>query len=119
MSICARIVAEHAGDIDDPQNDRWKIVFVGVIESTNALRAQECFGYAAEVSENGQVEKWPFLLMPPKTDRSGMLDFGPNCDYEHEEVNIFERAIEVGSLFTRGDPADASTYRIVAITPQV
>lgn len=117
METCVRVLAEHAGDKDDPQDTRWKMVFVCVLEGT-VLKAQECFGYTTEIDEHGHVDKWPFRMLPPTGERGGQLDFGPGGKEDrHVKINLFERNIEVGSLFTGGIDEEASTYRIVGITP--
>jgi hypothetical protein len=116
MAECVRLVAEHAGDVGDPQDTRWKLVFDGILQGRQ-LVSQLCFGYSIDVDDNDQVDKWPFLLEPNKKGNSARLDFGPEGDPRFEAINIFQKEIEIGALFTRGADDDTATYRITEIKP--
>lgn len=98
----------------DPQDKRWKIIFDGITQESQ-LKSQLCFGYTIEIDDNDHEQKWPFLLEPLSGGRSARLNFGPLCEPQFEEINIFQRPISIGSLFTRGTGNDAATYRITRI----
>jgi hypothetical protein len=110
MRTAVRITSEHAGDPADPQDPRWKLVFIGIVESERLVN-QFCYGFSIEVE--GEVkQQWPLVLEPPTTDHRGFLYFGPGADPQRESINIFERDIIVGELFTRDND---STYRITKV----
>ena len=113
MAKYVRVVAEHAGDKLDPQDARWKIVFDG-IEVDGKLKPHLYFGFTSEVDDDdGAVKRWPFLLEPATENRGAVINFGP--EQECEAVNIFDRKLALGELFTRGSKDDQSTYRIIKI----
>lgn len=115
MQRYVRMVAEHAGDRSDPPDPRWKIVLDG-IDTGDKLKPQVCFGYASEVGDDGvSVKKWPFLLEPPKSNRSARINFGPLAEPQYEAVNIFDREFRIDNFFSRGSGDDVSTYRITKI----
>ena len=116
MMSCVRIAAEHSGDSGDPQDKRWKLVFDAVMQG-DKLKNQRCFGLAEEVEDN-QVERWPCLIEPPGK-RSAHIDFGPFGEPRYEPINVFEKRIAVGELFTRGGEHDVFTYRIISVTPLI
>ena len=94
---------------------RWKLVFDGLL-SKGKLKKQLCFGYATEVNDDDVIEKWPFLLHPPKGVESAKIDFGVGAtECRIEPVNIFDKLIEPDNLFTRGKGEGESAYRITRI----
>lgn len=115
MRSTVRVIAEHAGDPHEPQDARWKLVFVGVIDQDRLVH-QFCFGYSMEVDSN-ILQRWPFVLEPPRKEHSAALCFGPESKPQQEPTNVFDRDIRVGTLFTRGQDAEGSTYRIIKVEP--
>ncbi len=115
MKKAMRIVAVHAGDIEDPQDEDWKIVFDGIINENDNLLKQWYFGYSLEPDEDLQInQKWPFILMNSPQG----FEFGPGCGEEHfESTNIFDKEIRINTLFTRGKGPEESTYRVINIDP--
>ena len=117
MKKAMRIVAVHAGDRDDPQDEGWKIVFDGVIDKNGYLEKQWYFGYSREPDEESQIyEKWPFILIM-HGHRHG-FEFGAGAEDDHfEYTNIFDKQIRINTLFTRGESGDESTYKVIRIDP--
>ena len=113
MATSVRIVAEHAGDKNKPKDTRRKIVFDAILLE-NHLKQQRCFGVAFDIVE-GSIQTWPFLLDPPESGRSSKLNFGSLTDPQFEAINIFEKKVEIGELFTRKTADDIFTYRIAKV----